>query len=215
MAAITSINSYKEKKQYRLCDEKWEQHKAAANNTDGSFETDMQILISGGEFVSASAMTEAGKKFEKTETALKEDFYKRYSDTLQSAPDIPSARIQYFCQIMSMLLPAATREYGTEKQMEALSDFGEFYTEADTALSLWLRADKAADSMMDSFYETAAKSADSWNKDKACQVLDNILSCSAEKTDFKTQMLQQMANLFYAYHWMLDDCTMHLISGHA
>lgn len=215
MAAITSMNAYKEKKQYRLCDEKWTQYETAVNNTDGSFEADMQILASGGEFVSASAMTDAGKKFEETEAALKKDFYKRYSDTFQSAPDIPSARIQYFCQIMSMLLPAATREYGTEKQMEALSDFGEFYAEADTALSLWLNTDKAADSMMDSFYEAAAKSADSWNKDKTGKVLDDILSCSAEKTDFKTQILLQMANLFYAYHWMLDDCTMHLISGRA
>ena len=69
---------------------------------------------------------------------IEADFKERYMDVLQSAPELPAARIKYFCSVLLHLCA----EEGFETESLAFDDFFIFFVEIDKAVSDWCRRDR-------------------------------------------------------------------------
>lgn len=69
---------------------------------------------------------------------IEADFKERYMDVLQSAPELPAARIKYFCSVLLHLCA----EEGFETESLAFDDFFCFYAEIDKTVSDWCSRDR-------------------------------------------------------------------------
>ena len=69
---------------------------------------------------------------------IEADFKERYMVVLQRAPDLPAARIKYFCSVLLHLCA----EEGFETERLAFDDFFIFFVEIDKAVSDWCKTEE-------------------------------------------------------------------------
>lgn len=154
MRGIVSIGRFRKKKEkeereWMELDEKMEafERAAAADAENHTAESIMAVLAAMNGLNRAMANNPFGRYVAREQQKREDDFKKRYKDVFAGAPDMPVARIKYFCGVLLKLWPAVEKG-DWEKRCLACDDFFSVYSEGvDKAFAGWCRRDRKTEEM--------------------------------------------------------------------
>lgn len=147
MGKMVSIDLYKEmKKKENLAERKLDQamedcgRAADAAGENCTIESAIEMVSALGLMACAMVDTPFGQYVSELEQKMDGNFRRRYQEVIESAPDMPVARIKYFCRELLKLQPAIG-EGGWESRCSAHDDFCNIYGLVDHAVSAWCMYD--------------------------------------------------------------------------
>lgn len=119
MSGIISIGKFrrmkeKEDREWQEMDRKIEafDQAVAADEEKQTEESAIAVMAAMIELVSAMAGTPFGRQVAREQQKWDVDFRKRYQNVFANAPDMPVARIKFFCKILMKLWPAVMEGAG-------------------------------------------------------------------------------------------------------
>ena len=167
-------------------------------------EDTMKVLAAmSGPDISAIADTPFGRQIINDEKKRDDDFKKRYRETFDSAPDMPVARIKYFCRVLLKLWPDAMQENDWKARSLAFDDVFNIYMQGvDKAYSDWCRRDQKTEEMAEKVeseypFPQLLKITKENMGLLLPETLEKLLSiCSEEGYDAKKEFLWELVRLF-------------------
>lgn len=141
----------KEEREWKELDRRMEafEKAAAADAENHTAESAMAVLAAMNGLNRAMANTPFGRYLALEQKKREDDFRKRYEDVFGSAPDMPVARIKYFCGVLLNLWPDVEKG-GCKSKGSVFDDFFSIYSEGvDKSFSDWCKIDQKTDKMMD------------------------------------------------------------------
>lgn len=149
MSGIISIGKFrrikeKEEREWEEMDSKMEAcgRAVAADAENHTAESALAVLAAMAELNSAMANTPFGRQVAEEQQKRDDDFKERYRDVYASAPDLPAARIKYFCVVLQRLWQEM-EERGWKDRYSIYDDFCSVYMYGvDRAVSDWCRYDR-------------------------------------------------------------------------
>lgn len=158
-----------------------------------SAEQAMELIATGSKMM--LAILEENRELAEREEQSEKEFREKYKDIFADAPDLPKARIQYFCKILKKLIQDM-QSGDEEKRIAAINDFDLVYMEGVShALSQWCSMSKSADEL----YE---KAGNKYCQTEADRIRGDVFRVSIEILngiiyDENNECFFQ--NLFYLY----------------
>lgn len=149
MRGVVSIGRFrkkrdKEEREWKELDEKMEafERAAVADAENHTAESVMEVLAAMNGLNRAMANTPFGRQVAEEQQKRDADFKERYRDVYASAPDLPAARIKYFCVVLQRLWQEM-EERGWKDRYSIYDDFCSVYMYGvDRAVSDWCRYDR-------------------------------------------------------------------------
>lgn len=158
MDSIIEMNQYLERKkeekeaeaqrEVERTEEVYEQA-CAAVELDDSLENVEAMLAAGADLAWALCQTEAGQYLMEAEEKMNKALQEKFKKVFEEAPDLPLARIKYFCHIMLDMVPTvAVGDW--EDRFDASDDFFYLYNDGvNMAVSSWGCYDRRVDECID------------------------------------------------------------------
>lgn len=121
----------------------------AAVEADDSLENVEAMLAAGADLAWALCQTEAGQYLMEAEEKRNKALQEKFKEVFEAAPDLPFARIKYFCPLMLDLVPAVM-EGDRKDRSVAFDDFFYVFTDGiDMAVSAWSCYDQRVEDCID------------------------------------------------------------------
>lgn len=193
----------KEEKEWMELDEKMEafEHAVAVDTENHTEESALAVLAAMDKLNSVMANTPFGRYVADERKKREDDFRKRYKDVFGSAPDMPVARIKYFCGVLLNLWPDVEKGDWEARRL-AYDDFFSMYTEGvDKSFSDWCNIDQETDEMVNDVQDEYPFLQLEVTKDNMgtllSETLDKIISIRPEVGDaIKKDFLWELVRLF-------------------
>lgn len=184
-------------------DEKMEafERAVAVDTENHTEESALAVLAAMAELNSVMANTPFGRYVADERKKREDDFRKRYKDVFGSAPDMPVARIKYFCGVLLNLWPDVEKGDWEARRL-AYDDFFSMYTEGvDKSFSDWCNIDQKTDEMVNDVQDEYPFLQLEVTKDNIgtllFETLDKIISIRSEVGDaIKKDFLWELVRLF-------------------
>lgn len=213
MSEIVSIRKYrkkkeKEKRAWKELDRKLEACERAAEEDDGTVESTIRMVAALGAMAHAMLDTPLGQQIAEEERKAEEDFKVRYQEVFDNAPDMPAARIKYFCRLMINLWRSVDAG-GLKSESMEYDDFCRVYMDGvDQTISDWCRRDhktKKMDEYVQLRYPFGLLKITKENMGRLLkETLEKILSIRPETgAAAKQNFLWELIRLFEIYRGVL------------
>lgn len=193
----------KEEREWKKLDRRMEafEKAAAADAENHTAESVMAVLAAMAELNDAMANNPFGRYAAREQQKREDDFKKRYKDVFAGAPDMPVARIKYFCGVLLNLWPDVEKGDWEARRL-AYDDFFSMYTEGvDKSFSDWCNIDQKTDEMVNDVQDEYPFLQLEVTKDSMgallSETLDKIISIRPEVGDaIKKDFLWELFRLF-------------------
>lgn len=173
----------------------------------GTVESAIRMMASLGEVVRFMLNTSFGRQIAEAERKEDEDFKRRYQEIFDGAPDMPAARIKYFCGVL-LELWRAVEAGGLKCESIEYDDFCRIYMDGvDRSVSDWCRRDRKTKETDDEvqtgypFFELEVT-----KQNMGCllsETLEKIISARPEGGAAKKDFLRELLRLFEIYRGIL------------
>lgn len=193
----------KEEREWKELDRRMEAfEKAAATDAENhTAESVMAVLAAMNGLNRAVANNPLGRYVAVVQKKRENAFKKRYKDVFAGAPDMPIARIKYFCGVL-LNLWSVVEKGDLEKRRLAYNDFFSMYKEGvDKVFSGWCNIDQKIDEMVNDVQDEYPFLQLEVTKDNMgtllSETLDKIISIRPEVGDaIKKDFLWELVRLF-------------------
>lgn len=208
MRGIVSIGRFRKKKEkeereWMELDEKMDSFECAVavdteNHTE---ESAIAVLAAMAELNDAMANNPFGRYVVREQQKRDDDFRKRYKDVFARAPDMPVARIKYFCGVLLKLWPDVEKG-DCKSKWSVFDDFFSIYSEGvDRTFSDWCKIDQKTDKMTDEVqveYPFLQMEVSKDNMDMLLsETLERLISARPEEGSMaKKEFLWELVKLF-------------------
>lgn len=208
MRGVVSIGRFRKKREkeemeWKELDRRMEafEKAAAADAENHTAESAMAVLAAMNGLNRAMANNPFGRYVVREQQKRDVDFRKRYKDVFAGAPDMPVARIKYFCGVLLKLWPDVEKG-SCKSKWSVFDDFFSIYSEGvDKSFSAWCKIDQKTDEMVNDVQDEYPFLQLEVTKDNMgallSETLDKIISIRPEVGDaIKKDFLWELVRLF-------------------
>lgn len=193
----------KEEREWKELDEKLEafERAAAADAENHTAESVMEVMAAMNGLNRAMANTPFGRQVAEELQKRNADFKERYRDVYARVPDMPVARIKYFCGVLLKLWPDVEKG-DCKSKWSVFDDFFSIYSEGvDRTFSDWCKIDQKTDKMTDEVqfeYPFLQMEVSKDNMDMLLsETLERLISARPEEGSMaKKEFLWELVKLF-------------------
>lgn len=193
----------KEEREWMELDKKMDafERAVAVDEKTHTAESVMTVLAAMNGLSRAMVNNPFGRYVVREQKKREEDFNRKYKDVFDSAPDMPVARIKYFCRVLWKIWQEIERR-DWQDRYSIYDDFCSVYMEGvDKAFSDWCKIDHKTDEMADEVQDKYPFLQLEVTKDNMgtllSETLDKIISICPEVGDaIKKDFLWELVRLF-------------------